>query len=224
MGQPIKHRVRRLDGEPSGDSAPEYTVNPGDISALEKRLRTDRILLIDFRASFYHHGQPSQIFTPAPYAAPEILFNGKLTSAVDKWAFGCLLYELCNNRTLFKLLFGWNEDARKDQVATLEKPPEELWQNWRDRGKYFHADGTPKEAQGRRLKVKPLPLEQRVRNLEKPLSEQSYGTSITTQLPPDPQSLFDLLKGVIMYDAGRLSFEAIQQAHEFFRGVELPES
>jgi len=222
MGQPIKHQVRRLDGKARGNNAPEYTVNPGDVVALEARLPTDRILLIDFGAAFYHHERPSEIFTPAPFASPEILFGSELTSAVDKWAFGCLLYELCADRSLIKLLFGWNNDALKDQVAMLGKPPEALWQTWKERDKYFHPDGTPKDAEGRRLKVKPLTLEQRVRNLEKPLSERGYGTGLATPLSPDLQSLFDLLKGVIVYDAdARLSFEAIQ-AHPFFQGVDIP--
>jgi hypothetical protein len=84
------------------------------------------------------------------------------------------------------------------------------------RDKYFHPDGTPKEAQGRRLKIQPLSLEQCVRNLQKPLGERGYGTGETTPLPPDFQNLYELLKGVIRYDAqARLSFEEIQ-AQPFF--------
>ncbi|KAL3437126.1 kinase-like domain-containing protein [Aspergillus tetrazonus] len=225
MGEPIKHQVRRLDGGTRGDNAPEYTVDPGNVLALEARLPTDRVLLIDFGAAFYHNESPEVIFTPAPLAAPEILFGGELTPAVDNWAFGCLLYELCADRTLIKLLFGWNNDAMKDQVAMLGKPAEVLWQNWENRTKYFYPDGTPKEADGRRLKVRPLSLEQRVRNLEKPLSERGYGTvdNNAPPLPPDLQQLYDLLKGVITYDAGaRLSFDAIQN-HPFFQGVVIPD-
>ncbi|KAF2688088.1 kinase domain-containing protein [Lentithecium fluviatile CBS 122367] len=222
MGQPNKHPVRRLDGGPRGDNAPEYTVDPGDVVALERRLPTDRILLIDFGAAFYHGEHLDHIYTPAPHAAPEIVFGGELTHEVDKWAFGCLLYELCADHTLVKLLFGWNNDALKDQVAMLGKPPETLWQNWGARDMYFHPDGTPKEAEGRRLKVKPLSLEQRVRNLERPLSERGYDTGDPEPLSPDLQNLFDLLKGVITYDAkARLSFDQIQ-THPFFHGVTIP--
>ncbi|OJJ42593.1 hypothetical protein ASPZODRAFT_170077 [Penicilliopsis zonata CBS 506.65] len=217
LGPPIKHPVRRLDGGPRGNNAPAYTVDPADIAALEARLHTDRILLIDFGAAFYHHERPDRIYTPAPFASPEIVFGGELTSAVDQWAFGCLLYELCADRSLVKLLFGWNNDAMKDQVAMLGKPPEALWQNWERRDKYFHPNGAPKEAQGRRLKVRPLPLKQRVRNLEKPLGERCYGTGDEAPLAPDLQSLYDLLKRILIYDArSRLSFEAVK-AHPFFR-------
>ena len=173
MGRPSKHQLRRLDGGPRGSSAPEYTVDPGDVIALESRLRTDRILLIDFGAAFYHDERPPVVYTPAPLTSPEIHFGGEITSAVDKWAFGCLLYELCADRTLIKLLFGWNNDAKKDQVAMLGKPPDALWQNWEEGGKHFHSDRTPKESQGRRLKVDTLSLEQRVRNLESPWANET---------------------------------------------------
>jgi serine/threonine protein kinase len=223
LGQPVKHQIRRLDGALRDKSVPEYTVEPADITSLEARLQTDRILLIDFGAAFYDYERPDQIFTPAPFASPEILFGGELTSAVDKWAFGCILYELCADRSLVKLLFGWNNDAMKDQVAMLGKPPDALWQKWEGKDKYFHPNGTPREAQGRRLKVHPLSLKQRVRNLEKPLIERGYGTGDDeAPLPSELQNLYDLLKGVITYDASsRLSFEAIQ-AHPFFRGVVIP--
>lgn len=220
LGQPNKHHVRRLDGEPRNQNAPEYTVDPGNVAALEARCQTNEVILIDVGSGFFHDEKPPHIFTPAPHAAPEILFRGELTAAVDQWAFGCLLYELCAGRTLVKLLFGWNNDAMKDQVAMLGKPCDALWQNWEGRDKYFHPDGTPKGAQGRRLKVQPLSLEQRVRNLQKPLSEWDYGTGETTPLPPDFQNLYELLDGVIRYDAqARLSFEEIQ-AHPFFAAVD----
>ncbi|KAL7919270.1 kinase domain-containing protein [Trichoderma austrokoningii] len=222
MGQPNKHPVRRLDGQPKGDSAPEYTMDPGDVVALEKRLPTDKIILIDLGAAFYHGEDLDHIWTPAPHSAPEIVFGGDLTYQVDKWAFGCLLYELCADHTLVKLLFGWNNDAMKDQVAMLGKPPDALWKNWEARDKYFHPDGTPKEAQGRRLKVKPLPLRQRVRNLDKPLSERDYGTGDEAPLPPHLQDLYNLLEGIITYDAkARLSFDEIL-SHPFFSGAKTP--
>ncbi|KAM3507750.1 hypothetical protein MY11210_007030 [Beauveria gryllotalpidicola] len=217
MGQPVTNQVRRLDGKPKDNSAPDYTVDPGNVLALQNRLHTGRILLIDLGAAFYHDECPPVVYTPAPLTSPEILFGGQITYAIDKWAFGCLLYELCADRTLIKLLFGWNNDAKKDQVAMLGKPPDALWQNWEEREEYFYHDGTPKEGQGRRLKVDTLSLKQRVRNVGRPLSERD-DSMVTTPLPQALQDLYDLLQGVLIYDAGaRLSFEAIL-AHPFFGG------
>ncbi|TPX13840.1 uncharacterized protein E0L32_005784 [Thyridium curvatum] len=210
LGQPVKHQVRRSDGKLIGDSAPQYTVSPGDVSALGERPSTGRILLIDFGEAFYHHDPSMHVYTPAPLAAPEILFHGEITSAVDKWAFGCLVYELCAGHTLIKLLFGWNNDAQKDLVAMLGKPPELMWHEWKARQEYFHPDGTPKNAQERRLKVRSLSLEQQVRNLTKPLSDPGYETGVAEPLPTNFQKLDDLLASLIVYDtSGHLSFEEI---------------
>jgi hypothetical protein len=91
FGQPNKHHVRRLDGKPRDQNAPEYTVDPGDVAALEARCHTNQAVLIDLGGAFFHDEKPQRILTPAPHAAPEILFRGELTAAVDQWAFGCLL-------------------------------------------------------------------------------------------------------------------------------------
>nr|POE54247.1 serine/threonine-protein kinase afc3 [Quercus suber] len=223
VGRPKRHPVRRIDGRLKDTSAPEYTIDPCDIIALERKFFSNRVLLIDLGAAFYHCENLDQIFTPASHAAPEILFGGDLTYQVDKWAFGCLLYEPCAHHTLVKLLFGWNNDAMKDQVAMLGKPPEHLWEKWHSRARYFHPDGTPKEAENRRLKVEPLSLEQRVRNLGKPLSERGYATQSDVPLTADLRMLHNLLVGLITYDPNaRLSFDQIV-AHPFFSGVEVPE-
>ncbi|KAH8695783.1 hypothetical protein GQ44DRAFT_733732 [Phaeosphaeriaceae sp. PMI808] len=183
-----------------GPNVPEYTVEPGDMITLEARLPTNRVLLIDFGAAFYYHERPTQIFTPAPYASPEILFQGGLTPAVDKWAFGCLLYEFCSDRSFIKLLFGCNNDAIKDQVAMLGKPPDTLWKNWTNRHKYFEG-GTSKESESRRLKVEPPSLLQRVRIVKKPVRDRRVDTDADKPLEQDLSDLYDLLKEVMLYDA-----------------------
>jgi hypothetical protein len=70
IGQPIKHKVRRLDGGPRGNNAPESTVNPGDVVALEAHLPTDRILLIHFGGAFYHHERPTEFLRQLPSHHP----------------------------------------------------------------------------------------------------------------------------------------------------------
>jgi serine/threonine-protein kinase SRPK3 len=218
MGEPVKHEVRRLDGAPLGEGTPEYTVKVGNVAALEARLDTDRIVLVDFGESFYHHEKPTEVVTPAPFASPEIVFGTDITPAIDKWAFACVLYELAADHSLFKMIFGWFNDTLKDQVSMLGKPPEDTWTKWEGRTKYFHDDGTPKEPEGRRLKVEPLSLEQRVRNIGKPLAERGYGSTAESKEPlsEELQSLYDLLQGILVYEPSlRSSFEEIQ-AHAFF--------
>lgn len=218
MGRPNKHQVRRLDGKLKGDNAPNYTVDPGNVAALGKQLSEERIILIDFGAAFFHGEDLDHIWTPAPHSAPEIVFGGELTYQVDKWAFECLLYELCADHTAIKLLFGWTNDAMKDQVSMLGKPPDALWKKWEDRGKYFNPDGSPKEAGDRRLKVEPFSLKQRVRNLDKPLSERNFGRGVETPLSPELEDLYDVLEKVFTYEANdRPSFEKLSSRPFFVR-------
>jgi serine/threonine-protein kinase SRPK3 len=215
LGQPVKHQIRRLDGSSLSTNVPSYTVESGDVTALQDLLATGEILLIDFGESFYHHEIPKEIVTPAPFAAPEIVFGTQITPAIDRWAFGCIVYELAADHTLFKMIFGWFNDTLKDQVSMLGKPPDAMWRNWEGREKYFHPDGTPKEAEGRRLKVERYPLEQRVRNIGLPLSERNYGASSGEKLSGELRSLYDLLKGIMVYDAAsRIPFREIQ-GHPF---------
>ncbi|KAF2676241.1 kinase domain-containing protein [Lentithecium fluviatile CBS 122367] len=218
MGQPVKHMVWRLDGDPRGDNAPEYTVQVGNVAALDARLATDRIVLVDFGEAFYHEERPKKIVTPAPFASPEIVFGTEITPAHDQWAFACILYEIAADHSLFKMIFGWFNDTLKDQVAMLGKPPQDAWERWDGRTKYFHHDGTPKEAEGRRLTVRPLTLKQRVRNISKPLAERNYGSpsELNEPLSEELQGLYDLLRGLLVYDpTSRSSFDEVQ-AHSFF--------
>ncbi|KAF2124975.1 kinase domain-containing protein [Dothidotthia symphoricarpi CBS 119687] len=221
LGQPIEHEVRRLDGAPLANNAPKYTVKPGNIGALEGRLTLNKILLIDFGESFYHHERPEEITTPAPFASPEIVFGTEITPAIDNWAFACILYELAADHTLFKMIFGWFNDTLKDQVAMLGKPPDAMWEKWGGREKYFHPDGTSKESEGRRLKVEPYPLEQRVRNIGKSLDEREYGSLSKPEKPLSAglQDLYDLLRGILSYvPESRTSFEHIQEHPFFYNG------
>ncbi len=87
MGQPQQTLRQPLGwGTAGGASVPEYTVDPGNVVALEGRLSADCIIIIDFGAAFYHDERPLVIYTPAPFSAPEIVFGGELTYAVDQWA------------------------------------------------------------------------------------------------------------------------------------------
>ena len=217
-GHPVRHEVRRLDGKPLGENAPAYTVRNANVATLGAQLATDEIVLIDFGESFYHHERPAEITTPAPSAAPEIVFGTEITPAIDKWAFACILYELAADHSLLKMIFGWFNDTLKDQVAMLGKPPENVWKQWEGRNKYFHEDGTPKEAEGRRLKVHPDTLEHRVRNIGKHPTERSYEAPGDTAEPlsRDLQSLYDLLKSLLVYEPElRASFDQVE-AHPFF--------
>ena len=65
MGQPIKHEVRRRDGDSVGIHAPAYTVRAGNVAVLSDLLPTNETVFVDFGETLYHHEIPQEITTPA---------------------------------------------------------------------------------------------------------------------------------------------------------------
>ena len=141
-------------------------MQPLDRQELEKRLAIPKILIIDFGQAFYSN-EPPNTLTPKIFSAPEILFATEVTEATDQWQMGCLIFELCSGFSLFSSLFDPKMDVLKDIVSMLGKPPDTMWQRWQERDKYFEDDGTPKEARGRIIPVKPYRLIDRVGDIVK---------------------------------------------------------
>ena len=222
LGPIIKHPIQRVDDGPLEEGAPAYLVQPGNMANLEKRLSIDQVLIIDFGSAFFLHENPTSVATPPPFKAPESLFGGKLTSALDIWSLGCNLFEMCSGYCLLKMLFEPKADVRKDMVAMLGKPPEAMWQAWSEREKYFESDGTPKASEDRQIAVKVYPLSDRVRDIEKLQQPGSIGFfAVEDQNSTHPKfslsDLEDLLVRMLTYDAeNRLSINDALQ-HPFFK-------
>ncbi|KAL9044827.1 MAG: hypothetical protein Q9214_002063 [Letrouitia sp. 1 TL-2023] len=222
LGPITKHPIQRLNGEPLEEDAPAYLVEPENIENLEKQLSTDQILIIDFGSAFFLHKSPISVATPLTFKAPESLFDGKLTSALDIWSLGCNLFELCSGYCLLKMMFEPNADVRKDMVSMLGKPPERMWQAWSDREKYFEPDGTPKALGDRQIAVKVYTLADRVKdiaNLQQPGSVGYFSQESQRLTAPEfnLDHLEDLLVKMLVYEAeNRLSIDDALN-HPFFK-------
>ncbi|KAK8052166.1 kinase-like domain-containing protein [Apiospora rasikravindrae] len=93
--------IRLTSGEESTPHAPEYLVKPawwGD--ALEQGIVLEEIAIVDFGEAFLD-GEPAK-FTGIPriYAAPEVTFDQKPSTASDIWALGVSIMEVYGS-TLF---------------------------------------------------------------------------------------------------------------------------
>ncbi|KAL9098801.1 MAG: hypothetical protein Q9163_005600 [Psora crenata] len=176
VGQPVEEPVQRRDGGSIDETVPQYLVQPCNMRALEDRLSLARIMIIDFGQAFYHDETPD-VLTPKQFSAPEVLFGTAITPATDQWQLGCTIFEVCSGYSLLNMLFNPKMDVMKDMVAMLGKPPDTMWQRWKERENYFEADGAPKAATGRKIAVRPYPLVDRVydivRSDEKIRGEQS---------------------------------------------------
>lgn len=192
------------------------------MQALEEKLSIPKILIIDFGQAFYHHESPD-VLTPKLFMAPEILFSQSRSPALDQWQLGCTTFELCSGYSLLRMLFGAKTDVMKDVVAMLGKPPDAMWRNWKERETYFHDDGSPKPAVGRRIPVKTYPLMERVRDIarademsnKEPRREQSI--VIRDALPNDELAqLYDLLSKLLVYEARQRLSMSKSTEHPFF--------
>ena len=77
--------------------------------------------------------------------APELIFGEKITSSIDIWSFGCLIYEFQTGTPLFCVAkYGDDEDDETDDDHSLElndvlNPLPDSWlkEKWPRANKYF---------------------------------------------------------------------------------------
>lgn len=87
--------------------------------------------------------------TPAALRAPELVLGDQLATAVDMWSFGCLIFELITNHTLFRVesLDGdrfdetTNDEHLIQITETIQFLPEILFNKWRRASMYYGPDG-----------------------------------------------------------------------------------
>ncbi|KAI0595121.1 kinase-like protein [Biscogniauxia sp. FL1348] len=92
IGPPITDDVWTQDGERS-ENAPSEVVIPLPWQRF-KQFVTDEIAIVDFGEAFESANPPERLGIPSEYAAPEIIFHGKPSSASDIWSLGCTLLEV----------------------------------------------------------------------------------------------------------------------------------
>ena len=78
--------------------------------------------------------------------SPEMLLNSYISTALDCWAFGCLIYYLFTSHRLFELGFIYNNESRDDthilQMWSLLGPlPEMQKRDWPRYSRYFDDEG-----------------------------------------------------------------------------------
>jgi serine/threonine protein kinase len=210
---------------PVAGSAPAYLVHPCNISALTERLLLNRILLIDFGASFFFDAAPTDIRAPAQYTPPEVLYGtGIVTPAIDQWTLGCLLFEICAGYTLFKMLFNPQTDVLKDLVSMMGKPPEWMWELWEERKRYFHNDGSPITGT-KGIEVVPYSLYSRIEDMARlyingDYASEGQGREPENVLTQELEDMYDLLRQLLVYEQElRLSIEKCLE-HPFLAGSE----
>ena len=100
-------------------------------------------------SAFFAGSQPSEIVTPPALRAPELVLKDKLETGLDVWSFGCLIFELVTNLTLFHVesLDGdqfdeTTNDEHLIQITEIIQPlPEALLKKWSRASSYYGPTG-----------------------------------------------------------------------------------
>ncbi|KAI5922027.1 kinase-like protein [Camillea tinctor] len=92
IGEPITDEVWTQEGKRS-ENAPKQVVKAFPWQRFQEFV-TDEIAIVDFGEAFESAHPPEKLGIPWEYAAPEIIFNGKPSIAVDIWSLACTLLEV----------------------------------------------------------------------------------------------------------------------------------
>jgi serine/threonine protein kinase len=111
LGPPVKDRVYSDNPTPS---APQYVVQPADLTKLGPQYLTDILQIIDFDQLFgfttplpaeFPPNPSFNLGTPITSLAPEVIIDGTAGPASDIWALGCTLFRM---RSGMQLLNEWH--------------------------------------------------------------------------------------------------------------------
>jgi serine/threonine-protein kinase SRPK3 len=138
------HQGEKKEPGPLSPHVPEYIVGTPDPTSLLKLCLSDptqlNIRICDFSEAFiYIPGINRKVYTPAVYAAPEILLDDCPSPASDVWAFAVLFNFLLTCCHIFPSVQfrDQSNEVLRHMVVVQSKLPERLWLKWADRGQYF---------------------------------------------------------------------------------------
>lgn len=140
---PNKKLVERTDGKAVAPHAPQYAVEPMQVTMPADGLFEPAVTVADFGISFVMGAEPNPYLgPPAIYAAPENLFKVPITLAADVWTMGVSLYEALGNGILFECTFQSRDYVLAEIVATLGLPPPRWWDSWENRSDFIQPVGS----------------------------------------------------------------------------------
>ncbi|GJJ15341.1 hypothetical protein Clacol_009617 [Clathrus columnatus] len=105
-----------------------------------------KVKLSDLGRAFRPNDPPSKPAMPVALRAPELILGKPLSTAIDIWAFGCLMFEFLTARPLFAATtFGWDEQQRNDAddsqfiqfYKVIGKLPDSIIDAWPRSSKFF---------------------------------------------------------------------------------------
>ncbi|KAL8938123.1 MAG: hypothetical protein Q9216_004062 [Gyalolechia sp. 2 TL-2023] len=145
LGSPIKQAVVRFDARALGPEVPPYAVLPADLLQLEI-FPGDSLSILDFGGASFTSESRTQWHTPLRLQAPEALLGESVGQPADVWAFACTVFELFDNKSLFRGSMPNADDILFEIVDALGRFPDDWWAKWKYRWEFYEDDGTKKTA------------------------------------------------------------------------------
>ncbi|KAF9870758.1 hypothetical protein CkaCkLH20_11860 [Colletotrichum karsti] len=125
-------------------NAPPYIVKSLDLGGACDTIKPAdaKVFIGDFSESWKPSSQTKHtLSTQYPSRAPEFMCGEKLKIPMglpsDIWSLGCLIYRLLGPRNILESRAPDDDAVFAGIVGMLGKPPQEWWNAWDNRGKYF---------------------------------------------------------------------------------------
>ncbi|KAI1024300.1 hypothetical protein LB504_005524 [Fusarium proliferatum] len=146
---PRPEPVVREDGQPLPSGVPDHVYWPIWMAEGGNRLSLSesKILLADFGTAFYPHRRPrSGSSTPLDISPAEARFEPTtpLSFSADIWSLAHAIWTVMGLKTIFGSFLLSEDDVTQEQVDTLGILPDEWWNKWEARSRWFMEDGSHK--------------------------------------------------------------------------------
>ncbi|EEQ34593.1 protein kinase domain-containing protein [Microsporum canis CBS 113480] len=152
-GKPETVPITRSDGGPLPANVPDKAVIPLYIGkyAEDFSLSDAHVLLSDFGEAFAPSLEPrlgKDCHTPLSLRPPEARFEPEspLSYSADIWTLATALWEIVGMKAIFSSEFVTADDVTSQQIEVLGPMPQDWWERWEERGKFFDKKGNPKGA------------------------------------------------------------------------------
>lgn len=139
--------LKRIDGKVDL-WAPKYLLAPSSLYDYTSLDLDPLVKLADFGGAFLEASPAGPPPTPAALRAPELILGERLTTAVDIWSFGCLVFELLTGAPLFQVegLDGDQFDETENDghlvqiTETIQPLTQSLFDRWPRASTYYGDD------------------------------------------------------------------------------------
>lgn len=221
-GLPKLFPIKRSDGKPLPENVPSHAIERTDVVARCENIGlTDaQALLLEFGEAFQPATDPrTELRTPLIFRPPEhILPTGTpVTYTADIWMLACTLFVILGQRNVFETFIELESQVLVEQIDALGPVPEEMFQPWEKRAKYF----TDQQQPVNRGKDGPTETfsERIVRSATHPRRKYDYGEIVEEEL----LGLEELLRSMLAMKASdRISAEQVLESEWTVKSV-LPD-